>query len=85
MGNYTQEVGLSNGVSSSSMLALCVGKRMKVLLTYYSNVYLSAQVWKKLLVWQGITSDPMCWEEELNWTAQHARDKSTNLKCLECV
>lgn len=38
-------------VSSSSMLALCVGKRMKVLLTYYSNVYLSAQVWKKLLVW----------------------------------
>lgn len=71
---YTRRKLIKWGVISFHACPLC-GKEDESI-THLLFQCVSALVWKKLLVWQGITSDPMCWEEELNWTVQHARDKS---------
>lgn len=36
----------------------------------------SNQIWKKVLAWQGLNRDPMCWEAEVSRAESHAKGKS---------
>nr|XP_016474435.1 PREDICTED: uncharacterized protein LOC107796204 [Nicotiana tabacum] len=53
----------------------------------------SANVWSKLLKWQGVTKVPTLWQVAITWAARHMQGKSTGMMlfrmtlaaCLYCV
>ncbi|XP_009590345.1 uncharacterized protein [Nicotiana tomentosiformis] len=73
---YTKDRLFKWGVTQDQFCLLC-GQDHESLAHLFFTCETTAQLWKKLLNWIGVTRNPMVWEDELQWGMQHASGSSS--------
>ncbi|XP_075099695.1 uncharacterized protein LOC142176344 [Nicotiana tabacum] len=72
---YTKDRLLKWGVVTNLVCPLCNTEDESIEHLFFSCKF-SAELWTKLLNWQGINILPMGWSQEVNWAINHAKRKN---------
>ncbi|XP_075095270.1 uncharacterized protein LOC142173556 [Nicotiana tabacum] len=76
---YTKDRLFKWGVTQDQFCLLC-GQDHESLAHLFFTCETTAQLWKKLLNWIGVTRNLMVWEDELQWGMQHASRSSSRVE-----